>query len=54
MNNNTREDLKKFIEAVENLATAVSSFAGSHAVKWIYDAGHQLKKQLDKDETILP
>lgn len=54
MNNNTRKDLQAFITAVENLAHAVSSVAGTDALKEIYDTAEQLKVQLDKDETILP
>ena len=54
MNNNTREDLKAFIEAVENLAHSVSSVSGTDALKDVWETGGQLRKQLDSDETILP
>lgn len=53
MNNNTREALKTFITEVESLAYAVSSVAGTIVLRDVIESAETLKKQLDKDETIL-
>ncbi len=53
MNANTKDYLIAFITAVENLADAVSSVAGTHATKEIYENAERLKVQLESDETIL-
>ena len=53
MNANTKEDLKDFIAAVEDLAYAVSSVAGTHSTGKLLEAGQKLRLQLDHDETIL-
>jgi hypothetical protein len=53
MNSNTKEKLIEFIEAVEGLALAVSSFAGFNEVSKVLTAGKMLRDQLESDETIV-
>lgn len=53
MNSITREDLQAFISAVETLAYAVSSVAGTDVVKEVYETAERLKDQLDCDATIV-
>lgn len=46
----TLEALEKFVGAVEVLAHAVSSFAGTDAVKTVYEAGKELKNALGEEK----
>lgn len=53
MNELTRIALLNYLEAVENLATAVSSFAGTEAVSEVYETGRELQNALRNDETVV-
>ncbi len=53
MNSNTKKELIEFIEAVEELALAVSSFAGNNEVAKVLLKGKTLRDQLESDETII-
>lgn len=53
MNSITRQDLQAFITAVETLAHAVSSVAGTDALEEVYETAERLKDQLDCDATIV-
>lgn len=46
----TLEALEKFVNAVEVLAHAVSSFAGTDAVKTVYEASKELKDCIGAEE----
>jgi hypothetical protein len=52
MNENTRDNLIRFITEVENLAHAVSSVAGTDALKQLYEAAEAAKSSLQSDETV--
>ncbi len=52
MNENTKEALKKFAESVQQLAHATLTVIGIDTATYIVKEAENLKRALDKDETI--